>query len=130
WGTVSNSYSTANVTGGDTVGGLVGENGEGTVSNSYSSGNVIGNNYVGGLVGSNWPLGTVRNSFWDTQTSGQSGSSGGTGKNTAEMQDVATFSGVGWNIITVANPDIRNLAYIWNIVDDVTYPFLSWEPVS
>jgi len=82
---------------------------------------------VGGLVGST-VYGNVTNSFWDTETSGQVTSDGGTGRTTAEMQDIYTFSAVGWNITAVANPDIRNLAYIWNIVDDVTYPFLSWQP--
>ena len=81
---------------------------------------------VGGLVGRN-DEGTVNDSFWDIEPSGQATSDGGTGKTTAEMQDIATFSGAGWNIIAVANPDTRNRSYIWNIVDDVTYPFLSWE---
>jgi hypothetical protein len=44
------------------------------------------------------------------------------------MQDIATFSGAGWNIIAVANPNSRNPSYIWNIVTGQTYPFLSWEP--
>jgi len=126
-GTVSNSYSTSSVTGNSSVGGLVGLNDIGSsVSDSYSTGSVIGNSSVGGLVGVN--QGTVSSSFWDIQTSGQATSAGGTGKNTTEMQDIATFSGAGWNIITVALNE-TNPAYIWNIVDDVTYPFLSWQPV-
>ena len=150
WGTVSNSYATGNVTGRDYVGGLVGE--AGSVSNSYSTGSVTGDNHVGGLVGynqgpvnncyaignvsgdskigglvgNNGYFGTVSNSFWDTQTSGLNISDGGTGKNTTEMQDIATFSGATWNITTVALNE-TNLSYIWNIVNNVTYPFLSWE---
>jgi hypothetical protein len=123
-GTVSNSYSTGSVTGDTNVGGLVGEN-TATVSNSYSKGNVTGDERVGGLVGDN--LGTVSYSFWDIQTSGQATSDGGSGKNTTEMQNTTTFSGVGWNIIAFANPSTRNPAYIWNIVNGVTYPFLSWQ---
>jgi hypothetical protein len=114
------------VTGDELVGGLVGLSSKGTVSNSYSTGSVTGNDDVGGLVGANWD-GTVTNSFWDTETSGQATSDGGTGKTTAEMQDIATFSGVGWNITAVANPSTRNLSCIWNIVDDETYPFLSCQ---
>jgi len=53
-------------------------------------------------------------------------SDGGTGNTTAEMQDIATFSGAGWNI-TAVNPGQTNPTYIWNIVDGKTYPFLSWE---
>jgi hypothetical protein len=128
--TVINSYATGNVTGVDGVGGLVGSSQEyggagSTISNSYSTGTVTGNLSVGGLVGEN--TGTVSDSFWDTQTSGQTTSDGGIGKTTAEMQNIATFSGVTWDIIAVANPDIRNLSYTWNIVDDETYPFLSWQ---
>jgi hypothetical protein len=70
---------------------------------------------------------TVTYSFWDTETSGQATSDGGTGKNTTEMQGINTFSGAGWDIIAVANPSIRNPSYLWNIVDDITYPFLNWE---
>jgi len=125
-GIMSDSYSTGSVTGNSSVGGLVGFNLEGTVSDSYSTGNVTGNSSVGGLVGEN-DDGTVDNSFWDTETSGQATSDGGTGKNTTEMQDIATFSDAGWDIIAVSGSDERNPAYIWNIVDDETYPFLSWQ---
>jgi hypothetical protein len=128
--TVNNSYSTANVTGTYCVGGLVGANSgsgvnNGVVSNSYSTGNVTGNSTVGGLVGWN-DEGTVSNSLWDMETSGQASSDGGIGKNTTEMQDITTFSGTGWNIISVALNQ-TDPAYIWNIVNNVTYPFLSWQ---
>jgi hypothetical protein len=93
---------------------------------------------VGGLVGWNGEYGYVTNSFWDIETSGQATSDGGTGKTTAEMQDIATFTDVDtegldepWDIIAVANGGERNPSYIWNIVNDVTYPFLSWQqPVT
>jgi len=42
--------------------------------------------------------------------------------------DIATFTGTAWNITTVA-PGKTNPTYTWNIVDTVTYPFLSWQPV-
>jgi hypothetical protein len=124
-GNVNNSYATGSVSGNEGVGGLVGKNNFGTVSNSYSTGSVTGNKLVGGLAGEN--RGTVSDSFWDTQTSGQATSAGGTGKTTAEMKDITTFSGAAWDIVAVANLSIRNPAYIWNIVNGVTYPFLSWE---
>ena len=122
---VSDSYSSANVTGSWLAGGLVGQN-RGTVSKSYSAGPVTGDVDVGGLVGRNYE-GTVSNSFWDTEASGQYTSDGGTGKTTAEMQDIITFSGAMWNIIEVVNPDSRNPSYVWNIVDNMTCPFLSWQ---
>ena len=120
--TVRNCYSLASVTGEWLVGGLVGHN-RGTVSNSYSSGVVSGSEDVGGLVGRNYDA-IVSNSFWDIQTSGQTTSDGGTGKTTAEMKSIATFT--SWDIIAVT-PGQTNSAYIWNIVDDETYPFLSWQ---
>jgi len=130
WDTVSNSYSTGSVAGNFSVGGLVGVNVQyGTVSNSYATGSVTGNFSVGGLVGENGPYCTVTNSFWDTETSGQATSDGGTGKTTAEMQDIITFSGAGWDIIAVDNSNDRNTGYVWNIVHTVTYPLLSWQPV-
>ena len=124
-GPVSNSYSTGSVTGDVGVGGLVGWNEAVPVSNSYSTGNVTGEEGVGGLVG--LTSGTVSNSFWDIETSGQATSDGGTAKTTVQMKNLTTFSGAGWNIIAVANPGTRNPAYIWNTVDDETYPFLSWQ---
>jgi hypothetical protein len=126
-GTVRDSYSSASVS--VSGGGLVGANvwNGGTVSNSYSTGRVTrtGDQPAGGLVGSNDVA--LGSSFWDTETTGQSTSDGGTGKTTAEMKNITTFSGAGWNIVAVANPGTRNPAYIWNIVDGQTYPFLSWQ---
>jgi hypothetical protein len=124
-GTMSESYSTGSVTGNSDVGGLVGYN-QGPVNNCYAIGNVSGDSEIGGLVGNNGYFGTVSNSFWDIKTSGQNISDGGTGKNTTEMQDITTFSGAGWNITTVALNE-TNPIYIWNIVNNVTYPFLSWQ---
>ena len=134
----SNSYSTGRVTGSDTVGGLVGRNDNthstGSVTDSYSTGSVTGSDNVGGLVGRN--AGTESNSFWDTETSGQDTSDGGTGKITEEMQDIITFTDTEtegldepWDIAAVVDSSTRNTDYIWNIVDEETYPFLSWQPV-
>lgn len=131
--TISDSYATGSVIGFSRVGGgLVGEN-VGTVASCYSTGNVtsLDGDDVGGLVGLTNPYwGSVTNSFWDTETSGQPTSDGGTGKNTTEMHDISTFAGAGWDIVAVANSGTRNTGYIWNIVDDVTYAFLSWQPVA
>jgi len=125
--TLVDSYSNGSVTGDEYVGGLLGWNYLSTVIDSYSSGSVTGSSAVGGLLGWNSES-IVSNSFWDTETSGQATSAGGIGKTTAQMQDLSTFAGATWDIVAVANPSIRNTSYIWNIVDDETYPFLSWEP--
>jgi hypothetical protein len=136
--TVSNCYATGSVTrssGENTdFGGFAGWN-QGKIINCYSGGSV---HYEGvadptdkGFAGRVDTGGDyeMTGNFWDTQTSGQVSTAGNaTGKTTAEMQDISTFSGAFWNIIGVANPSIRNLSYVWNIVNNVTYPFLSWEP--
>lgn len=134
-GTVSNSYATGSVTGDWYVGGLVGDNDSpGIVGDSYASGGVTGNAFAGGLVGSNW--GVVGNSFWNTETSGTVESDGGTGKTTATMRDIMTFTDTEtqgldnpWNITAVASGETDN-SFTWNIVTGQTQPFLSWQPVS
>ena len=128
--TVSDSYSTGNVSGNRYVGGLAGFAGFSSdrvaVRNCYSTANVSGNWSVGGLTGASYGD-TVSCSFWDTQTSGLRASAGGTAETTLKMQDIATFSGVGWDITTVMSSGERNTDYTWNIVDHETYPFLSWQ---
>ena len=92
--TIGNSYAMGTVTGGSDVGGLVGFNNNSTssISNSYATGSVSGTgSYFGGLVGHSFN-GTVSNSFWDTTTSGQSSSAGGTGLTTTQMQTQANFT--------------------------------------
>jgi len=116
-GTVSNSYATGSVTGSGPVGGLVGHNYMGTVENSYATGSVTGSSAVGGLVGSN--LGSVSNSFWDTDTTGQATSAGGTGKSTAQMKQLATYTAAGWDI-----DDAGGTGKIWRIYDGDSYPLL------
>ncbi|MDZ4203114.1 MAG: MBG domain-containing protein [Gallionella sp.] len=110
-GLVTNSYATGTVSGLTVVGGLVGAN-AGTVSNSYSTGSVNGSSYIGGLVGNG---GTVSNSFWDTTTSGQTSSSGGTGKTTVQMQDITTFgsSGGNWDIQQDSNLTSMTPQLVW-----------------
>ena len=132
-GTVSDSYCSGNVTGLTNVGGLVGFNDD-TVSSCYSSAWVTGEQSVGGLVGANEAI--VSDSFWDVEASTIEESDGGTGKSTAEMKDIATFTDTEtegldepWDITAVA-PGETNLDYVWNIVDGETYPFLSWESVA
>ena len=89
---------------GSYVGGLVGLNEYGAVTNCYSTGAVRGSSDVGGLVGRNegdWNGrdGIVTHCFWDTQTSGQATSAGGTGLTTAEMQTASTFLNAGWDFV-------------------------------
>jgi len=127
-GTVSDSYSNANVIGYSRVGGLEGWN-IGTTNNSYATGSVTGADAVGGLLGDN-VYGTVGDSFWDIETSGQATSDGGVGKTTEEMKNIATFSSAGWSITAVGSAEAPNPACIWNIIDEHMYPFLSWHIIG
>ena len=120
-GTVSNSYTSGTVNGSDFVGGLVGRN-EGAVSKCYSTGSVTGDEHIGGLVGQNL-YGVVSNSFWDTKTSGQGSSDGGTGKNTTEMEDIATFTGAEWDIVLIGD----YVDETWYIDHGNDYPRLGWQ---
>ena len=97
-GTVSNSYVTGSVTGDAYVGGLVGLNYQGTVSDSYVRGSVMGRRErVGGLVGEN--NGTITASYYNTETTGQSDTSKGEGKTTAELLTPTGYVGIyqTWN---------------------------------
>ncbi|RJG05293.1 filamentous hemagglutinin N-terminal domain-containing protein [Noviherbaspirillum cavernae] len=114
-GTITNSYATGAVTAGDYgAGGLVGAN-NATINNSYATGAVTGVRFVGGLVGKNG--GGVNNSFWNTQTSGQAGSEGGTGVTTAQMQQASTFA--GWDMATQGGSSSA-----WRIYDGNSMPLL------
>ena len=106
WGRITNSYATGSVKGDNRVGGLVGYS-NGNITNSYAAGAVTGTrNDVGSLVGRNDSGGTITNSYWNTQTSGQPSSAGGIGKTTAELQSA---------IAQQENPN--NTYYRWNTKD-------------
>ena len=136
-GHVTQCYSTAVVNGEDYVGGLVGFNGgcclAGDIAQCYSIGAVSGTGfYIGGLVGTSIspvlpPRRYVRDSFWDTQTSGQAESDGGTGKTTAEMQTAWTFLEAGWDFEGETENGTEG---IWKIAEDLGYPRLWWEKYS
>lgn len=118
-GNISNSYATGSVNGSMSVGGFVGQNVFSTITNSYSTGSVNGTTDVGGLVGFNDSTPSITNSFWDTLTSGQEGSAGGTGKTTVEMKQPATFVTAGWSIDYSSNSNT-----LWSITEGQTYPLL------
>jgi hypothetical protein len=86
---------------------------------------VSGSSYVGGLVG-NSSGGSITACFWDTQTSGISDGvgnvnpdpSGVTGKTTAEMMTLSTFTdpAVNWDFVAT-----------WAICEGTNYPRLQWQ---
>jgi hypothetical protein len=128
-GDISNCFSTGTVTGGDYsvyLGGLAGYNYCGTISNCFATGTVTGGNepsFFGGLVGEN-DSGSVSSSFWDTETSGQTTSDGGTGKTTAEMKTLSTFTDAGWDFVGETTNGTED---IWAICEGISYPKLAWQ---
>ncbi|MHC4069801.1 MAG: GLUG motif-containing protein [Planctomycetota bacterium] len=118
---VLDSYSRGTVTANEAVGGLIGKNGGsilgyGEIVNCYSTGNVSGDSNTGGLVGLN-DSGTVSDSFWDVNSSGQTDSDGGVGLPTVLMQTESTYTDAGWDFVTP----------VWNICKEPDYPKLWWE---
>ena len=83
------TVDSVNITGKDSVGGLVGEN-FGTINNSNVSGNVEGNNDIGGLVGVN--SGNIENSNSSGSVEGTSNVAGFVGRNDGTIND-GSFSG-------------------------------------
>lgn len=104
-GDSTDCYVTGAVTAtGDYVGGFAGVSDNET--NCYSTGAVTGvGANVGGFNGNEG--GTTTECFWDTETSGQPASFGGTGKTTAQMKDAATFTAWAlstiWNLVPTCN---------------------------
>lgn len=98
-GSITDCYARGAVTGDDCVGGFTGELSSGSIDNSFSTGEVTGNTNVGGFCGVNGD--TITDCFWDTQTSGQAASDGGTGQTTSEMTTRSTFTGAGWDFIII-----------------------------
>jgi hypothetical protein len=118
-GTIVACYATGAVSGTSVIGGLVGEN-IGTVAQCYSTGQIYGDDgFVGGLVG--YSSGTTTASFWDVNTSGQTTSAGGTGKTTAEMQNINTFIFARWDI---SYTEGDNADWFMQIDE---YPILTWQ---
>ena len=126
YGTITNCYATGSITGDDKIGGLCGYN-SGTISNSYATGSITGDEYLGGLCGYKYGSSAITsNSFWDTQTSGLTSSSDGTGLTTSQIQDINIFRNAGWDFVgetTNGNEDI------WYMPDG-SYPILAWQHCS
>ena len=120
---IKNSYATGAVSGRENVGGLLGNNSSSTVENSYATGQVTrtsGNAITfGGLVG--WLGGTIKNSYWNSATTGQTQAVGDNSGNltnvvgltTAQMFDKNSLSGFDFDIIW-GNGDNQTTPYLKN----------------
>ena len=99
FGALTYAYSTATVTAGaGGVGGVAGRNG-GALTQTWASGQLSGGALRGALVGDN--AGTMSQSYWDQETSGQNAAagagdqSGATGLTQAQARDQVNY--IGWD---------------------------------
>jgi len=144
FGGVENSYSTGDASatsighaGIAEAGGLVGASQRVAIDRSYSTGaatvlTTSGDDTTGGLVGTVYSPGAVTQSYWNSTTSGQAVSDGGTALTTAQMTDSTSFS--GWNVVDgwQAQTDAGTLSLptspYWGQCDvNSGLPFLLWE---
>lgn len=116
-GTISNSYSTGQVTGGTLAGGFSGESYNTIFQYDYTTSSITSNGIKGGFVASR-NLGSVTSSFWDTGKSGIFSSIGGVGKTSSQMKSASTY--VGWNLSTAGNS-----GQIWRSYDGFAAPMLT-----
>ena len=119
---VQNSYSRASVSAEYEAAGFISFNNSG-IENCYSTGAVTdASENLDGFCndGDGHGTGTIADSFWDTETSGQSSSSGGTGETTENMKTQSTFTDAGWDF--AATP-------IWKMdaISNDGYPYLAWQ---
>jgi hypothetical protein len=129
--TISHSYSTADVTGGDYIGGITGNtySSSSKVVSSYSTGSITSNSggtMIGGLIGNT--SGTITTSFWNTDTLPQSTSNGGIGLTTEEMRDYEKYFNAGWDLL---NETTNGTYDYWGIdqseAENDGFPFLAWQ---
>ena len=119
--TVTASYATGRVNGNRRVAGLLGFSWGVTIRNSYAVGAVSGNDDVGGLVGDKFGSdNNVISSYWDTQSTGQLSSVGGTGQSTSQLQSPTSNTGIyaDWN------------ADWWDFGTSSQYPVLKYGGLS
>ena len=115
-----NSYSAARVTGSSYVGGLLGyvPSSNATVYYSYARGVVTGRNSGGLLYPSADQYGiNGQQTYWDTQTTGQATSNGGTGQSTSNLKTPTGASGIysSWPVAT------------WDFGTAIQYPALKYD---
>ncbi len=117
---VRNSYATGKVsnagTSADYLGGLVGIN-YSQILDSYATGAVVPAPstplyMTGGLVGFAFSSGTAVNSYWNTETSGQTASAGGTGLTTAQLDGALPtgFDSATWVVASGRGPKLKAVA--------------------
>lgn len=128
---VDNCYNLGNVTGstgGWSIGGLVGQTHTSTIINSYSIGLVSGSAPLeGGLIGGSISS-TITGCFWNTETSQQATSQGGTGLTTEQMKNLSVYTDAGWTFVNDGKRAVGCTEDCWDMdLSEVIangYPFL------
>ena len=112
-GVIRDSYAIGSASGNQYVAGLVAWNyfNSSAISNSYATGFVTGALDVGGLVAVNNNGGVSKDSYWNTETTGQPASATGTGRTTAEMKSRSAYGNLDFDDV-------------WGIREGETYPYL------
>jgi filamentous hemagglutinin family protein len=120
YGTIERAYALGSVTStSGSAGGLVGWNVSGRIVQAYATGRVLNQGDNGGLVGS-LTGGSVTDSYWDKDTTGQqhsAGSSDSHGLSTAAAMQSSSFA--AWNFSDDGGR--------WFMIDGFTRPFLRAE---
>ncbi|WP_242705765.1 WxL domain-containing protein [Pontibacillus sp. ALD_SL1] len=120
--TILNAYSHVITTGNDGVGGVVGFIYEiyfDWSKHVYAAGSVTGNAHTGGLSGGTYGPSEIEESYWDTEETGQSTSTDGAGKTTAEMKQETTYSGWDFSNIWSIDPLINGgYPYLQSVTPD------------
>ena len=136
-GTITASYATGAIAGGaganSFAGGLVGALGGTTPSirASYATGAVSSgaNANIGGLAGSTASSAVITASYWDTDTSGITGTGAGMGQTTAALRTPTAYGTApsiyaGWNV----NVDgVGGIDDPWNFGTAAQYPILQYQ---
>ena len=121
--------TTTSTDGNGTFVGRLGSDFQGTtplIDKCFSKGTI--NQSVGAFCG-DLDSGTISNSFWDSTIEAAT-SDGGTGKTTAQMQDIDTYTDTAtagltnaWDMVAIGVYDDET----WKIDDGNDYPILGWQ---
>ena len=121
-GVIAAVYAVGSVSGrADRHGGLIGLN-QGVVTVCFSTGEVPQGG--GGLIERNVDDGAVTDCYWDTETSGRTGSAGGDAKTTAELQSPTGYAGpyADWNVDLDGDGSSDDA---WKFGSAIEYPVLN-----
>lgn len=129
-GSVTNCYATGDITGSRYTGGFVGYNFEGTITNCFATGNIYGNIYPGGFIGKNYGSSSFIINCYRYNSSGTDG---------ILITDITKFKTYSW--LTGTTPDdglkwstdiisnFEDLSKIWRVFsDNSSYPVFQFIP--